>query len=443
MGIVLALVLAVLSLPMLLSPGVSGPSVRSRASDGLLGVRLVLEDWGTQVEILELGPSGDDGPDEAVAEGAESADSTGRTDREVDSSTVQAPQTTALLALEDVPLATSMVVAFPASRAVLPLSQELDSWIREGGKGLIAYSATPLAFEEIDFMADLDVTLGVSPSRGSIAPWKWWRRQRNGERFQLQADSQSDKTDQSGQGELEEPSPVNQDAAFGADQVQDDRVVVADRVALVPRLLGTDCEPMVGFGDQRPGDVMPLAVALRCVRDEGLLWVVPTSSLVNSRIENSGNLELLWRIRQDLGSEWAFLETPLVPSAAVDSTNVRSARATLTSMAVQLSLLYLGAVLALAWSFGPRWAEGRHPPDGHRDFLLSLGALHQKLGQFESAAQMLRSRWLEYDPMARRRGLSELAAGTFGEEEISEEQLVEWAQGASRRSADNNNPITQ
>ncbi len=416
-GIAVALALLVLSLPMVLPQGASGPSVRSRASDGLLGARLVLEDWNTTIDVVEVGAT-------ALSAETEGADVVVET----------------RWSLDAVPVEKSVVVAFPASRAVLPIASDLDRRVRAGSKALLAYSGTLLAFEEIGFFADLGVALEPSPSRGSMAPWQWWMRQRRGERFEL--------------------SRVNDDVASQADRADgalgsalQSQPFVADRLGAMPvpeegceRVTGTATGPRAGSGGK-------VAAAMRCTLGEGVLWLVPTSSLANARIENAGNLEVLWRIRQDLGDAWSVLEASQTAVAGAATGNVRSARATLNSMAAQLALLYLGAVLALAWSFGPRWSEARHPPDGHRGFLLGLGALHQKLGQFASAAEMLRKRWLEYDPMARRRGLTELANVSSGEPgEISEEQLVEWAQGASRRRSDsvmpqqqlsNNSAITQ
>lgn len=383
-----ALVLAVLSIPLWLPPGVSGATVESRLYDGLLGTRRLLEEWGAEVELIKVG--------------ATAASPTASEEGDTPDETLDPQRLEERVAL----------VAFPIQRTLLGAEAVLESWVRDGGKLVLTYSGTLLALEEDEFLAGFSVEMEKSLGPNSLSPFRWWRQKRAGESHRLEIQSSSGS--HAGVSEL-----------------------VTDRVVALPTK-GAGCDAIArrtGAFDTRdvakePGNAAGVhATVLRCVLGEGEVWLAPTSAFSNARLANAGNLDLLWHLRQRLGSRWTVLEgTSEILLSAVAEERAKNTRATLNLMALQLGLLYLGSVLALAWGFGPRWAERKLPPEGHRSFLLGLGALHQKLGGLGDAAGLLHQRWLDYDPLARRRSLNAPQIET-----MSEDELVEFAGNYSRR----------
>ncbi len=389
-----------MSLPLLMPRAATGPSVTSRAPDGWRGFAQVAEAWGVTVQVEE--------PVQPSANESVSTDERESTD-------------------EPEPIDESWILAFPAHLSVLARSTDLAQHLERGGQVLVAYSGIELAPEEEAFFEELGITLQLRPLPRSLLPWRWWQQQRAGESHLLV------------EGDGIEAERVA-DGLFERVSRTPGALVESARLAALPES-SSGCQVVA----QRSGDPSSLAprieaTALRCQRDGGVLWIVPSSSLSNARIGRDGNLLLAATLVRGLSPKWRVIEGSGLGVTPVNAESARAARRTLDVMSWQLGLLYLALLLALGRSFGPRWRPAGLPPEGHRAFLLGLGALHQRLGGFEQAARLLEERWFDYAPLARRRAMAPTdpsAASDFAQPEITSAHdapsLVRVAQRLSRK----------
>ena len=409
-----AVALVVLSMPLWLEPASRGPLLDVRAPEGLAGFAELLRNWGADVEPVDVAP---DGPVPLEAAAIESP-SVETPDAETSESEDTAPSSAEQVrrawseALGRLPADVSLVLAFPATMGVATRLESLGAELRDGRTVLVLYSGLPLAFEESAFLADLGVGLRDLDKRSRLAPWSWWRDRRQGHAHRLH-----------GVGVGAGPS-----VSTGLEAWSDPMRAIVDPAA--------DCEQLAEFLGPRSKDLRPEGRALsvaRCPVGEGRLLLAPTSMLANARLRGDGNLHVAAALAAELGNQVRFLEArSTVRSAALDA-RAGDARRTLNLVAGQLALLYLVALLALARGFGPRWPPLNQPADAQRGFLLSVGALHRRIGDFGLAARTLRERWLEYDPLARRRS-EETGEGVpeVPVEPQSESELVDWAVRHSR-----------
>ena len=400
--------LLVMSLPLLFDPATRGPLLDVAAPEGLAGFGALLAHWGASVEALEV--------DLAAAHAAESSESESRDGASMDSrgAKVRRAWTRSLEALEP---RTSVVLAFPATAGVSERLDALRDELEGGRTVLVLYSGLPLAFEETTFMEQLGVGVRGLEERGRLAPWAWWRDRRQGYAHRVEALEGTGTT-------ADERSLA--DGADGPSPAWSDPLrVVVDPAA--------DCEQIAEFLGPRSKDLRPEGRALsvaRCRVGEGELLLAPTSMLSNARLGEVGNLQVAAELAAALGPRVRFLEPGRAAGSTTAVGRAEGARRTINLVTIQLVVLYLVALLALARSFGPRWPRLDQPADTQRSFLLSVGALHRRLGDFEDAARTLHTRWLEYDPLARRRSEERLD----DDEQLTEAALVDWAVRHSRRS---------
>lgn len=387
--VLLALVAAVvLSMPLWLEPAGRGPRLDVKAPEGLAGFAALLRHWGASVSALAP---------EAVREAMEPEVSPG-SQLETRRASSRRAWTEALEQLDD---DVSMVLAFPATAGVADQLSVLRTELRAGHTVLALYSGLPLAFEESQMLEDLGVGVRDLGRRGRLAPWSWWQDRRQGYAHRLE---QAD--------------------AAGSEPAWSDPV----RTLIDP---AADCTQIAAFVGPRSRDLRPEGRALsvaRCRIGSGELLLAPTSMLANARIGGTGNLRVARELAALLGDEVRFLEQPEQLGAAPMDARAGAARRALNLVGVQLVLLYLVGLLALARGFGPRWPSLDQPADAQRRFLLSVGALHRRLGDFGLAARNLQARWLEFDPLSRRRGEEELGAKA----EVTEEELLRLATRWSR-----------
>jgi hypothetical protein len=155
----------------------------------------------------------------------------------------------------------------------------------------------------------------------------------------------------------------------------------------------------------------------------GHVLVLPAEALANARLQ--ANADLLETLAENLGRRWSFDEFHhgLAPApTAAETANVR----VMDLWLVQLALLYVLALVALARRFGPAWREPPVIGGSAASFLRGLGGLHDRLGHHAEAARLLTERARALDPRlvlpARR-------------EEGAKEAFLEWAREVGARQA--------
>jgi Domain of unknown function (DUF4350) len=134
-------------------------------------------------------------------------------------------------------------------------------------------------------------------------------------------------------------------------------------------------------------------------RGRGRVVVLPAEALSNAGLGQPGNADLLERLRGELGRQWSFDEFHhgLVAPASTGS----GPQWVLDLYLFHLLFLYLLAAWALVRRFGTPWSEAATLSSSARGFLISLGALHDRLGHHPEAAARLVERAREFDPRLR------------------------------------------
>lgn len=395
-----AVALVVLSMPLWLDPATRGPRLDVTAPEGLAGFGALLRHWGASVETLEVEISFE-------AAGFDAASEVDRDGEPVAETPSERSAAAWSEALEGLDADAAVVLAFPATSGVSDRLAALRSELRGGRTVMALYSGLPLAFEEGAFLESLGVGLRDLEARSRLAPWSWWRDRRQGYAHRLDL-----------------PVGGQPSVEGGVSEAWSDPI----RALVDP---AAECDRIAEFVGPRSKDLRPEGRALsvaRCRVGEGELLLAPTSLLTNARLGATGNLQVASALAEALGPRIRFLEGGRSVRVAALDERAGGARRTLNLVAVQLVLLYLVALLALARGFGPRWPPLNQPADAQRRFLLSVGALHRRLGHFGAAARTLQTRWLEYDPLAGRRGEEPVDADA----PLSEDQLLDWAVRHSR-----------
>jgi hypothetical protein len=131
-------------------------------------------------------------------------------------------------------------------------------------------------------------------------------------------------------------------------------------------------------------------------RRGGRVFVVPADALSNGRLETPGNGDLLETLRVALGPAFAFDEFHHGFSLA-GSSGTASSAVPFDLLLLQLFLLYLLAVWALARRFGTAWKESAARAGSTAAFFVGLAARHRRLGHFRPAAELLVSRIRQLD----------------------------------------------
>lgn len=129
----------------------------------------------------------------------------------------------------------------------------------------------------------------------------------------------------------------------------------------------------------------------------GELLVVPSDVLSNARLGRAGNAELLEWLLAWGGDRWEFDEYHHGLRRPVGVRGRQSRRA-VDLFLLQLALLYVLAIWALAPRLGEPWRPEPVVLGTAESFLLGLGARHDQLGHHAAAARLLLERSRELDP---------------------------------------------
>ncbi len=334
LGVALILLLAFLIALLMRGGGAEG-STLGRGAGGWLGLFAVLENRGLSLERHD-----------------------GRLQRLFEPSTEDQPN-------EDTPpyssTSTTLVTAFPwQSGGALPDAQALTQHLRSGGRVLIGYSGAELAWTERLFLDDLGISQQDLDRERSLLPWRWWREQ-------------------------------------GAESLRPVGRLELEDAPETARLHWVPAEPSPGLGEVllESGDGDP--VLTRRNQLGGEVWLLPTSLFANGYLSRPGNSALLLALESSLGNHLIFDEFHhgLVAEQATETT---ASQSSLDTTLLQLGLVYLVALTAFAWRFGPSWPTRPPTRDSHREFLVGVGGVHERLGHERDAARTLVDRAGAYWP---------------------------------------------
>jgi hypothetical protein len=131
-------------------------------------------------------------------------------------------------------------------------------------------------------------------------------------------------------------------------------------------------------------------------RRGGRVFVVPADALSNGWIETPGNADLAETMRVALGPSFTFDEFHHGLSLGEVAGKASSAMP-FDLLILQLFVLYLLAVWALARRFGAAWKETTARAGSTAAFFVGLAARHRRLGHFRPAAELLISRIRQLD----------------------------------------------
>lgn len=247
----------------------------------------------------------------------------------------------------------TLVVAFPWLRYSEHHFDQITEWVRGGGSLILAYDGRTASVAESRLLAHLGLGERDADSRSSLLPWRWRREER-----------QSEHALQGAQSLL-----ATAKLRYSIEPPASD----ATRI-----LAGTDALPIVSS--------FPIG--------RGRVRLLPTSAFANAFLHRPGNSALLVDWIEEGDRRWVFDELHHgfgnLPAAE------REASRFLDRMTLQLLALYVAALLAFAWRFGPTWPERPAAFDSHREFLVGLGELHGRLGHEAQAARLLADRWVRY-----------------------------------------------
>lgn len=269
------------------------------------------------------------------------------------------------VALLDRPLAEAapgegtLVLAFPWQHAAwgVGVPEAVRGHLARGGHLLIAYSGTAGSLAESLVLSDLDLGVRTSRPEPPLGPLAWRRHAREVWRL--------------------EP-----EAAAGRELI----VPALDRVPRAPR--GAQVLYRSPEGD-------PVAFAFE--RGKSRVAVVPAYALANARLALPGNTDLLETLRSGLPAPWSFDELHHGLAAPGTAAETAAESRVLDLVLVQVLVLYLLFVFALARRFGPAWREAPVVTGSTAGFFVGLGALHHRLGHHADAARSLVARSRELD----------------------------------------------
>lgn len=133
-------------------------------------------------------------------------------------------------------------------------------------------------------------------------------------------------------------------------------------------------------------------VTLRSV-GRGEVLLLPEEVFSNGRLKEPGNAALLEGIRLRFGdeAEWAFDEYHHGLARASSPKGLQSRRG-LDLFVFQILVAYALFVLALGRRFGPEWPEPQAASGATSSFLMTVAAIHDRLGHHAAAAEALRTR---------------------------------------------------
>ena len=128
-------------------------------------------------------------------------------------------------------------------------------------------------------------------------------------------------------------------------------------------------------------------------RGKGEVFLLPVEALSNGRLGEAGNAGLLEGLRTRFGdgAVWTFDEYHHGLVRATSPLGQRSRRA-LDLFVFQILLAYALFVLAMGRRFGAEWPEPTMASGATGSFLVTVAAIHHRLGHHAAAAAALRSR---------------------------------------------------
>ena len=333
-GVALILVVAFLLALLMQGSGAEG-STLGRGAGGWLGVFAVLEQRGLGVERLDRRLQSLVGPSDA-------------------------PQTER--STEYAPDKSTLVTVFPwQSGIAIPDIGALSRHLRDGGRVVIGYTGAELAWTERFFLDDLGIAQDDLDLETSLIPWKWWSEQK-GERLRT-----------AGRLELPEEPEV-------------------ERLHWVPEAPGE------GLGEVLLETQDGHAALTRRRQLGGEIWLVPTSLFANGYLSRVGNSATLLTLAPSWGEHLIFdeLHHGLVGERGTEETT--TSQGSFDATLLQLGLVYVVALVAFAWRFGPSWPPRLPSRDSHREFLIGIGGVHERLGHDVDAARTLVDRASHYWP---------------------------------------------
>ncbi len=145
------------------------------------------------------------------------------------------------------------------------------------------------------------------------------------------------------------------------------------------------------FEDQRSG----ISVFAQDV-GRGTVVVLPAAVLDNSGFRNDAGPVLLEELRRRYDNSWVFDEyhQGLRAQTSGEMTAIGAATRAWT---IQILMLYVVALVALWRPFGGSWPAPQRSAGATAQYLLGLGATHQRLNHFGDAAKHLLARLQLYD----------------------------------------------
>ncbi|MEM9405928.1 MAG: DUF4350 domain-containing protein [Acidobacteriota bacterium] len=249
-----------------------------------------------------------------------------------------------------------LVIAFPWLRQSESHYRQISEFVREGGQLTVAYDGRSPGPAEERLFEELGLETESLDAPSSLLPWRWRQEQRQSSHAFRDGTSRSLTTARLRYVVRPPSSPQT-------------RIVV-----------GSDSEPVLS--------TFPLG--------RGSVRLLPASALANAFLHQPGNSELLADWIDEGPRTWVFdeLHHGFGEMAVADSEASRF----LDRMVLQLLGLYVAALIAFAWRFGPTWRERAPAFDSHREFLVGIGELHGRLGHEPEAARLLAERTVRYAP---------------------------------------------
>lgn len=131
-------------------------------------------------------------------------------------------------------------------------------------------------------------------------------------------------------------------------------------------------------------------------KGKGELVILPSELLSNGRLTEPGNAALLESLMNHFDAEtpWYFDEYHHGIARPSSPVGLKSRRA-LDLFVIQIIIAYVLFVIAIGRRFGPGWPEPRPASGATSTFLMTVAAVHDRLGHHEAAAVVLRERAAE------------------------------------------------
>jgi hypothetical protein len=261
--------------------------------------------------------------------------------------------------------AATLFVGFPWQRAGLAWDPApVLQFVRRGGRLVLGTSGGVLPGPHEQSLLD---SLGAEwlpfDRTRTLEPMRWWRNRRSVQTWEPGADA-----------------PWDQPLTIGP----------VGAAAVPPRAAGAAVLAVEDDGE-------PRVTVFRVGRGE--VWLLPSQVFANAYLGEPGNAALALALCSRIGQGPVVIDEYHHGLVGSDSRSGEPARAAFDAVLLHLGALWVLAVVATAWRFGPAWPAPVAVADAHRAYLLGLGALHHRLGHDRDAARAMVRRVAAYDPL--------------------------------------------